>query len=64
VAGTALVTTILVVLGSSADGIVLGFVVNVVLNILIGKREQLTLISYGLAAFFMAYYIFIGGPGH
>jgi AGZA family xanthine/uracil permease-like MFS transporter len=57
VCATALVTIFLMTLGSSSDGIVLGFVTCVILNTLTGQRKKIKPVAYVLTVVFLLYYI-------
>ena len=58
VASTAIVTILIMALGSSADGVAIGFIVCILMTILIGKGKTLTRASYVLLViFFLNYFI-------
>jgi AGZA family xanthine/uracil permease-like MFS transporter len=56
VASTAIVTILIMTLGSSADGVGIGFIVCVLMSVLVGRAHTLTLAAYILLAIFLANY--------
>lgn len=57
VASTAVVTILLMALGSSADGLALGLVVCILMTILCGRHKTLKVGSYVLLAIFVVHYL-------
>ena len=56
VAATAVVTILIMTLGSSADGLALGFVVCSVMSLLVGRADKLTFAAYVLLVIFLLNY--------
>jgi AGZA family xanthine/uracil permease-like MFS transporter len=56
VASTAIVTILIMTLGSSADGVGIGFIVCVIMTVLVGRAKTLTLAAYVLLAIFLLNY--------
>ncbi len=59
VATTAVLTVMLMMLGSSADGVAIGFIVCVLMMILGGRRKELTRTAYALLVLFLVRYLFL-----
>ena len=57
VAATAVVTIFIMALGSSADGVAIGFIVCVTMTILVGKAKTLTPAAYVLLGIFLLHYV-------
>jgi AGZA family xanthine/uracil permease-like MFS transporter len=58
VAGTALVTVLLMCLGSVGDGLALGFIIWVLLNAFMGKARTISSMAYGLCVLFTVHFLF------
>ena len=57
VAATAMVTILLMVLGSASDGLALGFITNIVVLALVGKYRQIRPAAYVLVVLFLIHYV-------
>lgn len=57
VAATALITIMLTLLGSVSDGLVLGFITNIVLLVAAGKHRDIKPITYILVVLFLLHYL-------
>lgn len=57
VAATTVVTILIMALGSSADGVAIGFIVCVLMTVLIGKARTLKPAAYVLLGIFLLHYI-------
>ena len=57
VAATALITILLTLLASVSDGLVVGFITNIVLLMAVGRRREVQPIAYVLVVLFIAHYI-------
>lgn len=57
VASTAIVTILIMALGSSADGVAIGFIVCVAMTIMVGKAKTLTPTAYILLGIFLLHYV-------
>jgi AGZA family xanthine/uracil permease-like MFS transporter len=56
VAATAIVTILIMALGSSADGVAIGFIVCILMTVLVGKAKTLTPTAYVLVVLFLLHY--------
>jgi AGZA family xanthine/uracil permease-like MFS transporter len=56
VASTTIVTILIMTLGSSADGVGIGFIVCVIMSVLVGRTKSLTPAAYVLLAIFLLNY--------
>jgi AGZA family xanthine/uracil permease-like MFS transporter len=59
VATTTIVTILIMTLGSSADGVAIGFMVCVIMTVLVGRAKTLTTTAYVLLAIFFIHYIIL-----
>jgi AGZA family xanthine/uracil permease-like MFS transporter len=57
IASTAIVTTLLMALGSSADGVALGFIVCILMTLLVGKGRSIKPAAYVLLVIFLIRYL-------
>jgi len=57
VGATALVTTMLTLLGSASDGLALGFITNIVLLATLGRSRQVKPLAYVLAGVLLLHYV-------
>ena len=57
VAATALVTILLTLLGSVSDGLVLGFITNIILLVAAGKHREVKPVTYILVVLFLLHYL-------
>ena len=57
VSAPAAVTILLMLLGSVADGLVLGFILQVLVNAATGKAKTVSLLSYILAGVLLLHYL-------
>ena len=57
VAATAMVTILLMVLGSASDGLALGYITNIVVLALVGKYRQIRPAAYVLVVLFLIHYV-------
>ena len=57
IATTAVVTIMIMALGSSADGVAIGFIVCVIMTVLVGRAKTLTPAAYVLLAIFLLHYV-------
>jgi adenine/guanine/hypoxanthine permease len=61
VSAPAAVTILLMLLGSVADGLVLGFILQVLVNVVTGKAKTVSALSYILAGVLLLHYLFKWG---
>jgi adenine/guanine/hypoxanthine permease len=59
VASTTVVTILIMALGSSADGVAIGFIVAVAMTIMVGKARTLTPAAFVLLAIFLLHYVIL-----
>jgi adenine/guanine/hypoxanthine permease len=57
ISATALVTILLTLLASVSEGLVLGFITNIVLLVAVGKRREIKPIAYILVVLFLLHYL-------
>jgi AGZA family xanthine/uracil permease-like MFS transporter len=57
ISATALITILLTLLASVSEGLVIGFITNIVLLVAVGKHRQVKPIAYVLVALFLLHYI-------
>jgi len=58
VSAPAAVTILLMLLGSVADGLVLGFILQVLINVAVGRAKSISALSYLLAGLLLLHYLF------
>jgi AGZA family xanthine/uracil permease-like MFS transporter len=57
ISATALITILLTLLASVSEGLVLGFITNIVLLVAVGKHREIKPVAYVLVVLFLLHYL-------
>jgi adenine/guanine/hypoxanthine permease len=59
ISATALITILFTLLASVSDGLVIGFITNIVLLLAVGKHREIRPIAYLLVVLFLLHYLWV-----